>query len=200
MPASYRSARRAAALKCWCSTGRTVAFSIQNPEKSESAVARWARSTCWVRNFIDKAAENSVTTQSLMAKSSELFERIHASMREPSRSALTAEREGSRIEAWIRSNSSDDFAISDWVVTEFSAALSMKLRTQQVDLAQRATALSLFSGFCIEKATVLPVEHQHFSAAARLADRYDAGIRAGDALHLASPRITARRCVPWTAG
>ncbi|HZK90199.1 MAG TPA: type II toxin-antitoxin system VapC family toxin [Stellaceae bacterium] len=100
-------------------------------------------------------------------------------------SALTAEREGSRIEAWIRSNSSDDFAISDWVVTEFSAALSMKLRTQQVDLAQRATALSLFSGFCIEKATVLPVEHQHFSAAARLADRYDAGIRAGDALHLA---------------
>jgi uncharacterized protein len=99
--------------------------------------------------------------------------------------ALTTEPEGTRIAAWIRSNSSDDLVISDWVVTEFSAALSMKLRGGQVDPTRRATALSLFSEFCTEKATVLPVEHEHFRAAARFADRYDSGIRAGDALHLA---------------
>ena len=100
-------------------------------------------------------------------------------------SALTTEREGARIETWIRSNSFDDIVVSDWVVTEFSAALSIKLRVRQVDPAQRATALSLFSEFCAERATVLPVTREHFRAAARFADRYDTGIRAGDALHLA---------------
>ena len=99
--------------------------------------------------------------------------------------ALTAEAEGKRVAEWIRAYSSDGFLVSDWVVTEFSAALSIKLRTGQIDEAQRALALSLLKQFCIDSATVLPVEHEHFYAAARFADRYAPGIRAGDALHLA---------------
>jgi uncharacterized protein len=99
--------------------------------------------------------------------------------------ALTAEPEGARIEAWIRSNMAEHLAISDWVVTEFSAALSRKLRARQIDPMQRAEALAVFSEFRANQATVLSVEQRHFRAAAGFADIHQAGIRAGDALHLA---------------
>jgi len=104
--------------------------------------------------------------------------------------ALTTEPEGTRVSAWIRSssNAAAGFAVSDWVVTEFSAALSRKLRAQQIDPVSRARALSLFAEFCTHQATVLAVEHEHFRAAASFADIFEAGIRAGDALHLAIAR------------
>lgn len=99
--------------------------------------------------------------------------------------ALTTEPEGARIETWIQSHSADDFLISAWVVTEFSAALSRKLRTQQIDPPQRGAAFALFSDFCASRATVLHVENEHFYAAARFADQHATGLRGGDALHLA---------------
>lgn len=75
--------------------------------------------------------------------------------------------------------------MSDWVVAEFSAALSIKLRTKQINTLQREAALKLFAKFCEFSATVLPVERAQFHAAAQFADRYRRGLKGGDALHLA---------------
>ena len=75
--------------------------------------------------------------------------------------------------------------ISDWVVTEYSAALSIKLRTQQLIPEDRAEALAAFSRLCTEALTILPVATSQFRAAALLADQYALGLRAGDALHVA---------------
>jgi predicted nucleic acid-binding protein len=55
--------------------------------------------------------------------------------------ALTNETETRRMQAWLGEQEPSDLAISDWVITEFSAALSMKLRSGQIEVIHRADAL-----------------------------------------------------------
>jgi predicted nucleic acid-binding protein len=78
-----------------------------------------------------------------------------------------------------------ELVISDWVATEFSAALSVKLRTGGIEAHHRAGALTMFTRLCNDNLTVLPVSRLQFHTAARFADQYALGLRAGDALHLA---------------
>ena len=75
-----------------------------------------------------------------------------------------------------------DLAISDLVATEFSAALSIKLRTGQIDTTDRMEALALPTRLAAHSFTVLPVTKYQFRTGARFADQY---ARAGDSLHLA---------------
>ena len=100
-------------------------------------------------------------------------------------SALTNEAASHRVRAWFTSQNSDDLVISDWVVTEFSAALSIKLRTGAIMEVKRAEALAEFRRLVNRSFTVLPVERSQFGVAARLADQFMLGLRAADALHLA---------------
>ncbi len=79
----------------------------------------------------------------------------------------------------------EQMAISAWVITEFSSALSIKLRVGQLDAQHRADALAAFTVLVIESLTVLPITDAQFRAAARMTDHHALGLRAGDALHLA---------------
>jgi len=99
--------------------------------------------------------------------------------------SLTNEGSTQRVQAWLSEQAPDQLTISRWVVTEFSAALSVKLRTRAIDRSERADALTAFRGLTERSFRVLPVESPHFDLAARLADQSDIGLRAGDALHLA---------------
>jgi predicted nucleic acid-binding protein len=99
--------------------------------------------------------------------------------------ALTIETNSSRIQIWLSQQAPGNLAISDWVEAEFSAALSIKLRTGQLAVEHRSRALAGFSALKFSSLTVLPVPAARFHDAARLADRYELGLRAGDALHLA---------------
>jgi len=99
--------------------------------------------------------------------------------------ALTSEAKTARVQAWLGNQEPDELAISEWVVTEFSAALSIKLRTQQIEVDNRANAVAKFAAWCAESLVFLPISGLHFRTAARFADQHALGLRAGDALHLA---------------
>jgi uncharacterized protein len=99
--------------------------------------------------------------------------------------ALTNEAETPQMQAWLAGQDPDSLVISDWVAAEFSAALSIKLRTGGIETSHRADALTMFTRLCNDNLTVMPVSRAEFRLAARFADQYALGLRAGDALHLA---------------
>jgi predicted nucleic acid-binding protein len=66
--------------------------------------------------------------------------------------ALTNETETRRMQAWLGEQEPSDLAISDWV-TEFSAALSMKLRIGQIEAIHRADALAMFTRLSVDSFT-----------------------------------------------
>jgi predicted nucleic acid-binding protein len=98
---------------------------------------------------------------------------------------LTNEAETERTQRWLGQQQEDDLAVSDWVATEFSSALSIKLRTGQIMSGDRAEALAAFTRLATDSFIVMPVSRSQFRTAARFADQHVLGLRAGDALHLA---------------
>lgn len=83
--------------------------------------------------------------------------------------ALTNEPETERMQAWLADQERGEFAISDWVVTEFSSALSIKLRAKRINAAHRADALAMFARLTAESFRVLPVTGVQFRTAAHCA-------------------------------
>jgi predicted nucleic acid-binding protein len=99
--------------------------------------------------------------------------------------ALTNETATERVQVWLSRQDPSALLISEWVATEFAAALSARLRTGQLTGADRAKTTGLFTRLKAETLTVVPVTRDHFVTAARFADQYVLGLRAGDALHVA---------------
>lgn len=99
--------------------------------------------------------------------------------------ALSREPGTDAAQAWLSAQGDSTLAVSDWCLTEFSAALSLKLRRRELNVSLRNEALAKFSALVEESLLVLPVEPLDFRAAAHLADQHAVGLRAGDALHLA---------------
>lgn len=98
---------------------------------------------------------------------------------------LTGEARTADVRAWLGAQNSKQMAIGEFVITEFSAALSIKLRTGQITLSERTDSLTRFKDMVSRSLWVIPVVSDHFTAAARFADQHELALRAGDALHLA---------------
>lgn len=89
------------------------------------------------------------------------------------------------MQTWLAAQPAGQMAVSDWVITKFSGALSIKVRAEQLSAALRADVLAAFTALVQESFVVLPVSRAAFQTAARYADQHATGLRSGDALHLA---------------
>jgi predicted nucleic acid-binding protein len=99
--------------------------------------------------------------------------------------ALTHEASTRQAQVWLANGAGEPTWVSDWTITEVSSALSIKLRTGQLTLDQRAAALAMFHKLLAESFDLASVTGAHFRTAARFTDRQELALRAGDALHLA---------------
>jgi len=82
-------------------------------------------------------------------------------------------------------NCTDELASAAWCVTEFASAMGLKQRTGQLNEEQAQAAWMQFERVCANDLQLLPVEIMTFHKAAVLTMKSAAGLRAGDALHLA---------------
>jgi predicted nucleic acid-binding protein len=99
--------------------------------------------------------------------------------------ALCREPLTARVQAWLEKQAAGVLHVSGWVQAEFANALSMKQRVGQLDAAQAAEAMTLFSATIEQSCQRVSVEEADFALAARLVADPASGLRAGDALHLA---------------
>lgn len=99
--------------------------------------------------------------------------------------AFLPEKASAKVHEWLGAQKAGCLFISDWSITEFSSALSIKLRSGDVNLDQRAEVLSAWTAARHASFITLPLLPEHFAAAAIYVERAELGLRAGDAVHLA---------------
>jgi uncharacterized protein len=99
--------------------------------------------------------------------------------------AFLPEEASSRVLEWIAGREPGTLIVSDWSITEFSSALSIKVRSGKLTLDKRADVLASWASLRKTSLITLSVGPAHFRTAANYAERIELGLRAGDALHLA---------------
>lgn len=88
-----------------------------------------------------------------------------------------------------------DLASATWCVTEFGSALGLKQRTAQLDATQAENAWKRFERLVANDLRLLPVDAVDFHRAAMLTLDAASGMRAGDALHLASAERAGAKAI-----
>ncbi|OGQ98518.1 MAG: twitching motility protein PilT [Deltaproteobacteria bacterium RIFOXYD12_FULL_55_16] len=97
---------------------------------------------------------------------------------------LTVEPRTPEIVTWY-GGLRDTPITSDWLLTEFSSALSIKLRTGQINEGQARLVRKEFELLAGGGLRIVSVSRDAFRQAAEMVTLHDHGLRAGDSLHLA---------------
>ena len=99
--------------------------------------------------------------------------------------SLIPEGASDSVQAWLAEQAEGTLCISDWVVTEFSSALGIKLRRGVLPVDRQSHILAEWRATIADQLTLLPVPQPAFALAARYCEMPATGLRAADALHLA---------------
>jgi hypothetical protein len=94
--------------------------------------------------------------------------------------------------AWLEAAGNAPIMASLWGITEFGSALGIITRRGDITPAAHAATLAQFRRFSANRLSIEPPEVADFERAAGWVERFETGLRAADALHLA---ICARRSV-----
>ncbi len=97
---------------------------------------------------------------------------------------LTVEPKTSDVLAWY-AGLRDAPISSDWLLTEFSSAISIKLRTGQLSEANAKRVHKEFDLLVAGGLRLVPVGRSAYRQAAKMVKPHQHGLRAGDSLHLA---------------
>jgi uncharacterized protein len=99
-----------------------------------------------------------------------------------------------RIAAWFES-CEEPVVSSDWILPEFSSALSMKVRRGELTIKQARSAWAEFESFSQSGLRLTAVTRGAFERAAQLVRVFPNGLRSGDSLHLAMAIETKARSI-----
>lgn len=97
---------------------------------------------------------------------------------------LTVEPRTEKVTAWFAALRETP-TCSDWLLTEFHSAISIKLRTGQITVANARRVRKVFESLTEGGLRMVPVSRVAFSQAAKMTQQQAHGLRAGDSLHLA---------------
>lgn len=97
---------------------------------------------------------------------------------------LTVEPETQAVTGWF-AGVRDTPVSSDWLLSEFSSALPIKLRAGQINEANARKVRKEFELLADGGMRVVPVSRAAFKRAAELARMHSRGLHSGDSLHLA---------------
>ena len=97
---------------------------------------------------------------------------------------LTAEPKTPHVTAWYASLQGTPIC-ADWLLTEFSSAISIKLRTGQLSETHAKRVHKEFDSFATGGLRLVPATRASFRHAAEMVKQHQFSLRAGDALHLA---------------
>lgn len=89
------------------------------------------------------------------------------------------------IAAFFGDLPAEDLAVSDWTRVEFASMLAREVRMGNLDAASARQAGSRFEAMIENSFIVLLPDRGDFDRAREWLGRFDTGLRAGDALHLA---------------
>lgn len=110
-------------------------------------------------------------------------------------SLLINERCTAAVRDWLEHDADSEKFISEWTLTEFHSALSLKLRTGQISGETKGEAEEIFRQAQGTILDLVPVSSADFMRAAELAGNPNLWLRAGDALNLAiAERADAVMC------
>jgi len=99
----------------------------------------------------------------------------------------TNEPKSEAVDKW-HNNSSTKLISSTWSFTEFSSALSLKVRTNQITERQSRDAWKKFDFLCQNDIELMSIENKTYYSAGILVIDSKSNLRAGDALHLAAAK------------
>ena len=99
----------------------------------------------------------------------------------------TTEPKSDAVDKW-HDKSSAKMISSTWAFTEFSSALSLKVRTNQITEKQSREAWKKFDTLCQNDIELMPLESKTYYSAGILVIDSKSNLRAGDALHLATAK------------
>ena len=98
---------------------------------------------------------------------------------------LTVEPKTLDVTAWYAGQRGDTPICADWLLTEFSSAVSIKLRTGQLSEAHTKRVHKEFDVLTAGGLRLAPVNRTAFSQAAEMVKQHQHDQCAGDSLHLA---------------
>lgn len=101
---------------------------------------------------------------------------------------FVSEESSEKVEKFLLGIKGEELAVSAWTATEFVSALGLKVRMKQLDKSGASAALVAFREVGQKYFNWLAVAPSDFNIASGYLEKWDLGLRAGDALHLAVAR------------
>ena len=98
---------------------------------------------------------------------------------------IKQEATSERVTRFVAGLPVGELTISHWTRVEFSSMLAREVRVGGMDILAADKANTLFDAIIAESFTVLLPAPAEFDLARQYLARYESGLRAGDALHLA---------------